>query len=212
MPIVLNGDGTITGLVAGGLPNNSVLTADIADDQVTIAKLESTGTASNSTFLRGDGAFAEAGGGKVLQSVTAETSTQTSCFNYNATSTGLTASITPSATSSKILVITSSHIMLQGDNYSTSGRQIYVWLSRNGVAGTGVTLQQTRVGTEEPSNIGNYSPKYHLLFPLSYLDSPNTTSSTSYVVSFAKYNNNVWMYGQYGGTSKSTMTLLEIAA
>ena len=30
--------------------------------------------------------------------------------------------------------------------------------------------------------------------------------------SFAKYNNNVWMYGQYGGTSKSTMTLLEIAA
>ena len=31
-------------------------------------------------------------------------------------------------------------------------------------------------------------------------------------VSFAKYNNNVWMYGQYGGTSKSTMTLLEIAA
>ena len=211
MPIVLNGDGTITGLVAGGLPNNSVLTADIADDQVTIAKLASTGTASNSTFLRGDGAFAEAGGGKVLQVVTAETSTQTSCFNYIPTSTGLTASITPSATSSKILVLASSNIMLQGDNFNSSGRQIYVWLSRNGVHNTGVTLQQTRVGTEEASNF-SYNPKYHLLFPLSYLDSPNTTSSTSYVVSFAKYNNNVWMYAQYGGTGKSTMTLLEIAA
>lgn len=211
MPIVLNGDGTITGLAAGGLPNNSVLTADIADDQVTIAKLSATGTASNSTFLRGDGAFAEAGGGKVLQSVTAETSTQTSCFNYIPTSTGLTASITPSATSSKILVLASSNIMLQGDNFNTSGRQIYVWLSRNGVHNTGVTLQQTRVGTEEPSNF-SYNPKYHLLFPLSYLDSPNTTSSTSYVVSFAKYNNNVWMYAQYGATGKSTMTLLEIAA
>ncbi len=39
MTITIDGDGTITGLSAGGLPNNSVQTADIADDQVTLAKL-----------------------------------------------------------------------------------------------------------------------------------------------------------------------------
>ena len=39
MAITINGDGTITGLSAGGLPNNSVQTADIADDQITLAKL-----------------------------------------------------------------------------------------------------------------------------------------------------------------------------
>ena len=39
MTITINGDGTITGLNAGGLPDNSVQTADIADDQITLAKL-----------------------------------------------------------------------------------------------------------------------------------------------------------------------------
>ena len=39
MAITIDGDGTITGLSAGGLPNNSVQTADIADDQITLAKL-----------------------------------------------------------------------------------------------------------------------------------------------------------------------------
>ena len=39
MPITINGDGTITGISAGGLPDNSVQTADIADDQITLAKM-----------------------------------------------------------------------------------------------------------------------------------------------------------------------------
>ena len=62
MPVSINGQtGVITGLTAGGLPDGIVQTADLADDAVTIAKLSATGTASSSTFLRGDGAFAAAG-------------------------------------------------------------------------------------------------------------------------------------------------------
>tara|TARA_R100001163_G_C5014858_1_gene159544 strand:+ start:78 stop:689 length:612 start_codon:yes stop_codon:yes gene_type:complete len=53
MPISINGSGSITGLSVGGLPDGSVALADLA----------TTGTASSSTFLRGDGAFAAAGGG-----------------------------------------------------------------------------------------------------------------------------------------------------
>tara|TARA_B100000424_G_scaffold146543_1_gene111682 strand:+ start:165 stop:779 length:615 start_codon:yes stop_codon:yes gene_type:complete len=55
MALVLDGSAnTIGGLSVGGLPDGSVALADLA----------TTGTASNATFLRGDGAFAAAGGGK----------------------------------------------------------------------------------------------------------------------------------------------------
>jgi len=39
----------------------------LADDAVGVAELSATGTASSSTFLRGDNAWAAAGGGKVVQ-------------------------------------------------------------------------------------------------------------------------------------------------
>jgi hypothetical protein len=50
----------------GKQPTPAPLTSsDITDGIVTIADLATTGTASSSTFLRGDGAFAEAGGGDI---------------------------------------------------------------------------------------------------------------------------------------------------
>jgi hypothetical protein len=39
MPISINGTGTITGLSAGGLPDDSIVTADIANSAVTTAKV-----------------------------------------------------------------------------------------------------------------------------------------------------------------------------
>ena len=71
MPISINGSGSITGLSAGGLPDGSIQLADLA----------TTGTASGSTFLRGDGAFAEAGGGKVVQIQSANFTSQFSFSN-----------------------------------------------------------------------------------------------------------------------------------
>jgi len=52
MTMILSGDGTITGLTAGGLPDASVATADIVDLAVTPAKMSqklTSGTAVNST-------------------------------------------------------------------------------------------------------------------------------------------------------------------
>ena len=47
MPITINGAGTVTGISAGGLPDASIVTADIADANITAAKLDGaqTGTA-----------------------------------------------------------------------------------------------------------------------------------------------------------------------
>lgn len=52
MPISINGTGSITGLSAGGLPDASIVTADIADSAVTTGKLAqplTLATAQNST-------------------------------------------------------------------------------------------------------------------------------------------------------------------
>jgi len=87
MAIVINGSGTVTGISVGGLPDDivdagtladnsidsdayvdaSIDNAHLADDAVGVAELSATGTASSSTFLRGDNAWAAAGGGKVVQ-------------------------------------------------------------------------------------------------------------------------------------------------
>ena len=52
MPITINGSGTVTGISAGGLPDDSIVTADIANGAVTQAKRSeqlTLGTAQAST-------------------------------------------------------------------------------------------------------------------------------------------------------------------
>ena len=61
MAIVINGSGTVTGISVGGLPDGIVDNGTMADDAIAIADLAATGTASNSTFLRGDNSWATAG-------------------------------------------------------------------------------------------------------------------------------------------------------
>ena len=60
MAIVINGSGTVTGLSAGGLPDNTVDNGTMADDAIGVAELSATGTASSSTFLRGDNSWQSA--------------------------------------------------------------------------------------------------------------------------------------------------------
>jgi hypothetical protein len=62
MAIVINGDGTITGVSAGGLPDASVVTADILDANVTTAKIANdavTGAKLNPSLVAGDVIYAD---------------------------------------------------------------------------------------------------------------------------------------------------------
>ena len=63
---ILTADLADDAVTAAKLASNAVVTASVADSAITIAKLSTSGTASSSTFLRGDGAFAAAGGGKLV--------------------------------------------------------------------------------------------------------------------------------------------------
>ena len=59
MALTLNGsNNTIAGLAVGGVPDNTIDNGCLADDAVGIADLSATGTASSSTFLRGDNSWA----------------------------------------------------------------------------------------------------------------------------------------------------------
>jgi len=60
MAVTINGNGTITGVTT--LPDGIVTNDDLAGS-IAISKLATTGTGSSANFLRGDGAYAAAGGG-----------------------------------------------------------------------------------------------------------------------------------------------------
>lgn len=110
--------------------------------------------------------------GAVLQVVSVVYATSTTIASDTYVDTGLSASITPSSTSSKILVITSqSSFGVLGNN---SGRNYYVRLVRGSTA---LAERSTEINATVGSNgfkTGAVEGSW------SYLDSPNTTSSTTY--------------------------------
>ena len=140
-----------------------------------------------------------AGVGKVLQVVNATYSTQVSTTSASYTSSGLTASITPTSASSKILVIFSAQVFLTSAT-ATSKFQLY----RNG----------SSVRPFEYTAYAGTSPL--MTYPTClYLDSPSTTSSTAYTVYFNSNSgsiNVIFNYTDANGTPVSTITLMEIAA
>jgi len=102
-----------SGTLATGLANathtgdvTGATALTIATDAVDIAMLSATGTADATTFLRGDNAWAEAGGGKCLQIQTGTLagSSYSTTTSTTMVDTGLEVSITPTAADSKILV------------------------------------------------------------------------------------------------------------
>ena len=147
---------------------------------------------------------APAGGGKVLQVVTATYATSTQSFSTTYADTGLSASITPSATSSKVLVIASQNFWI---GINASSGYLYSQLLRGSTA-----LQVKWFGVEASKPSGplvNASEN-----PFMWLDSPNTTSSTTYKTQFKLGQADVGGWGGYAnyGSTNSSITLLEIGA
>ena len=141
-----------------------------SDNTVSLAKLTATGTKDSTTFLRGDNTFAEAGGGKVLQVVQGTDSTERTTTSTSFVSATLNVSITPSSTSNKIL------IMVSCTGYNTNGdRNIYT-IDRSGTdlsGGNGfLTSQFGYVAAQAEAGQVSFN----------YLDSPSTTSSTTYTL------------------------------
>ena len=178
-----------------------------SDSTVSLAKLTATGTKSSSTFLRGDNTFAEAGGGLVLQVVSvgyATTVTQTA--SSYATS-GLTATITPTSSSNKVLVLTSSSIATFGDGSNSSGRHGLVGLFRGTVSDTKLLEHDSGVSMHS-SSTSSKDHSYNTV-SFSYLDTPSTTSAQVYTVGIS--GQGACDIRAQSSSQGSTITLLEIA-
>ena len=122
-------------------------------------------------------------GGKILQ---VKSTVKTDFFSSTSTSftdiTGLSVSITPSSASNKILVF--ANFIASGDTWSSGFGPVFnlVRGSTNLGVGTGGSTHNATVGQNLWSNgelntKGNYSS-----VAINFLDSPNTTSATTYKI------------------------------
>jgi hypothetical protein len=141
------------------------------------------------------------GGGKVLQVVQATNSTAAANSTTTYADTNLTASITPSAATSKVLVIVHQNGTTKSNGNVDNAN--YLKLLR-GV--TDLTTFGASVGFTSTA-IYNYVGSCST----AYLDSPNTTSATTYKTQF---RNDVAAaaVGVQTGSATSTITLMEIGA
>ena len=144
MAIVINGSGTVTGISVGGLPDNIVDAGTLADDAVGLAQMASgtdgnvitydtsgnpaaVATGSSGQVLTSAGAdavptMATLSAGKVLQVVSAVDASETSSTSTTQADTGLTADITPSAASSKVLVLVGMNFGIIGGSGGVGSR------------------------------------------------------------------------------------------
>jgi hypothetical protein len=147
-------------------------------------------------------ATTQASAGQVLQVVNATTSTNVSSSTSTYVDTTLTGTITPKFATSKILVLVNQNGV--GRNGSSVAEDMKLQLQRNGTGIANLALYGLYTGT----TLGFRGPT----FSISYLDSPATTSATTYKTQFAAAENAGTVQVQIdGGSSVSTITLLEIA-
>ena len=178
--LVGTADNTVSRLAVG--TNNQVLTAD-------------------STTATGLKWATAAGGGKLLQLVNATYATATTLSTTTWTDIGLSASITPSSTSSKILVMISIPVYIQ------KGSQADAYGSWKLLRGTTDLIGMNIIGNTTGAD-PVISLNYH------WYDNPATTSSTTYKVQGKVFIAGMSAVFQYKNTvfGDSSITLMEIGA
>jgi len=200
--IIVSGTATLGAMLVSGtatfstvpiLPDDTIETADIQDNAVTLAKMAGLargkviyGDASGdpaalavgatSTVLTTDGVdiswVASAGGGKVLQVVSMTTTSSTTTTSSSYVDTNLTLAITPAASSSVIIVQYNATFNLGG----TRGEWSDIGLER------GTTDIHNFSG--EYAELGGASGNFDLHLPSSGImkDTPNTSGAVTYTV------------------------------
>ena len=200
MPVTINGNGTITGLSVGGLPDGTVDTDTLASNAVTTAKLPAGSTLQTLSTTKTDVTSSYAG----------------SLAVWN---TGLTVDIQPSHANNKILICGYVQISIAGPQHN-----IGVLLNKDGTIidgyrgdGSGSRTRNGTLGHNMPDGgYDNYTAAIHF----NYLDTGGSTSAITYGVSVRNpsgsartiYMNraNTDTDNQYHYRTASTITVMEI--
>jgi hypothetical protein len=159
--------------------NGAVTSAYLLDGSVTKAKMAASG--------------AWAPTGTVIQVVQGDLSTTFSTTNSSPTDTGLSATITPSSTSSKILALLDAH-----GGQSSGNRSCFYYLVRGSTT------------IKSADNLAPTLSNFNLPMVLMQLDSPSTASAVTYKIQMATDGvGTVTM--KSSGTQISSLILMEIA-
>lgn len=156
---------------------------------------------ADSTAATGLKWAAPAGGGKVLQVIMGSTATLVNNATTTYVDTGLTATITPTLTTSKVLVLVSQNGCFRSAGNSSNA--IVLNLNRGAteialISANGISTNTALVQSGHTFSIG-------------YLDAPATTSATTYKTQFKNYTNASSVQVQ-SEDPRSTIILMEIGA
>ena len=187
MPVTINGDGSITGLSVGGLGSGVVNTATLANGAAAGVKL---------------------GTGSVIQTVSqtfapygdADDALRGHDGTYSET--GITLSITPTVSTSKILVVTTGCSF----GYKSSDSQVDYFM-RLVVTPSGGSLSELREIEVRMTNMGNTTQRLFDSWSMTSNHDHNTTSALTYKVQH-KTATATYCWARYKGAD---MHLLEIA-
>lgn len=175
MPITINGTGTIAGVSSTGLSAAQTVVRSQLPTGSVLQVVQTAYTTADSTTAAGPSSFSN---------------------------TGCTASITPTSSSSKILVMLS-----MATHKATAAMQGGARIMRGSSAAfSGISLDFWAPGPGSGIS-GNIN--------IQWLDSPNTTSSTTYTAQFATWGGGTLRLNlDYNGNNNGVtyLTLLEIAA
>ena len=138
------------------------------------------------------------GMGKVLQIINVTDNTNTVSSSSTYADTGLTASITPSSSSSKVLV----SVIHNGCGKSSNDTALQLKLLRGS---TDLIQFEKFAGATSTTAQNNFGAS-----GICFLDSPSSTSSVTYKTQLSSYSNNTSAYVNTG-TIYSSITLMEIA-
>ena len=202
MPVTINGNGSITGLSVGGLPNGTVDADTLASNAVTSAKLAS-GAISASTL--------PAGSIVQVQFTTSTAGSGSGSAGPNAS--GLVTTLTPVRAGSKFFVTASGMSMHNNAGASNQGSRFWLYAkidngSYSNVTDTWVQSCQRSGGswTDFPGNLSfpctvSYSLGQSVSFQIYYGRGVNASSSTYF------HHN-----GGNGNGTRYQQTVMEIAA
>jgi len=186
--------------LTGSTSGFTELTAPAVAGSNTLTLPTGNGSSGQVLSTNGSGVLSFIGAGKILQVVSMTTSTQTTATTTTFIDTAITLSITPSASTSKVLVMAVAAGLAKRDQDTTGALQL---------------LRETSVLTAMEGVFGYTANTNHMgggASVMNYLDTPATTSSVTYKVQVRNRGGTGSIRVNWDGLSASNLVLMEVAA